>query len=94
MPNLLEKWSQATTTQQFLGMKIESNGSETIDVFKLVENPFETKKGTVRISSTYAVHLVGGGVGIAYKINDKGEAYYKLTYRCSDRNPHVTSIRC
>ena len=73
MPKLLEKWRQATDNKQFLGMKIESNGSKTIDGLKLVENPFETKKGKVSISSIYALPSVGGVVGIAYEVNDKGE---------------------
>ena len=73
MPELLQKWKQATETQNIISLEVNSNeGKKIIDVVQLSANPFKIRKD-LKLMASYDLPAVNGQVNITYTINNKGE---------------------
>ena len=73
MPSLLNKWKEATDTQNIMSLEVNSNeGKKIIDAVKLTANPFKIRKD-LKLSADYELPSVNGQVNVTYTINTKGE---------------------
>lgn len=83
MPKKLGVWKDASESQDFIGLNVTSDRSNTsIDVLKLAENPYEVNDDKLKITTTYGLPSVGGKATIIYDVNDKGEI--RITNRLLD----------
>ncbi len=73
MPNLLNKWKEATEIQKLVNLQlISSNEQIAIDAVQLTKNPFKVQSD-IQIKATYDLPAVEGQVSVTYSINNKGE---------------------